>query len=300
MLFGVASSQVMAGVQTSFQYYLANFSGPLPYNWAKIHFAEGRNEIIAIDTRNNDIRIFDRNGMEVYRFGDDGSLGTITDAVIKSNGEVLVLSKSSRKTSIIQCNFRGEPVSELSLEGFPADYSGFSPDRLAYRNEKLYLLDDLNLRLTQTDSDGRFEKEYDIAEFITIEDDKRAETGIGGFSIDGEGNIFFTVPVLFSAYRLSPEGKLDGFGRPGSAPGRFGIVSSIVADDKGYIYVADQLRCAVMVYDRNLQFQKEFGYRGLKPENLIGPKYLTLDDQNRIYVSQLRNRGVSVFKITYN
>ncbi len=235
MLLGLASSQVMAGVQTSFQYYLANFSGPLPYNWAKIHFAEGRNEIIAIDTRNNDIRIFDRNGMEVYRFGDDGSLGTIADAVIKSNGEVLVLSKSSRKTSIIQCNFRGEPISELTLEGFPADYSGFSPDRLAYRNEKLYLLDDLNLRLTQTDSDGRFEKEYDIAEFITIEDDKRAETGIGGFTIHGAGDIFFTVPVPFSDHRLSSQGEFDGLGRGGRAPGWCGILRSIVADDNGHI-----------------------------------------------------------------
>ena len=43
--------------------------------------------------------------------------------------------------------------------------------------------------------------------------------------------------------------------------------------------------------------QTEFGYRGSKPHNLIGPRYLGLDTKGRLYVSQLRNRGISVFKI---
>jgi DNA-binding beta-propeller fold protein YncE len=72
-----------------------------------------------------------------------------------------------------------------------------------------------------------------------------------------------------------------------------------VADDRGYFYVADRLKSAVLIFDRNFKFVREFGYRGSKPHNLTGPWNLGLDADNRLYVSQLASRGVSVFKITY-
>jgi len=72
-----------------------------------------------------------------------------------------------------------------------------------------------------------------------------------------------------------------------------------VADDQGYYYVADRLKSVVLIFDKDFNFQTEFGYRGFKPQNLIGPRNLGLDQNGRLYVSQLSNRGVSVFKITY-
>ena len=111
--------------------------------------------------------------------------------------------------------------------------------------------------------------------------------------------MLFTVPVLFRAYKLTPDHKLSGFGRPGSAPGRFNVVGGIVADDQGYYYVADRLKSAILVFDKDFKFQIEFGYRGIKPHNLIGPKNLGLDNEGKLYVSQLSSKGVSVFKITH-
>ena len=72
-----------------------------------------------------------------------------------------------------------------------------------------------------------------------------------------------------------------------------------MADDRGYYYVADKLKSAIIVFDKDFQFQLEFGYRGFSPENLNGPNNLALDDEGRLYVSQLGNRGISVFQITY-
>ena len=106
--------------------------------------------------------------------------------------------------------------------------------------------------------------------------------------------------VLFAAFRLSPDGNISGFGRPGSAPGSFNLVGDIVADDQGYYYVADRLKSAVLIFDQDFKFIKDFGYRGILPDNLIGPNYLVLDTKGRLYVSQLKNRGVSVFKISHD
>jgi hypothetical protein len=60
----------------------------------------------------------------------------------------------------------------------------------------------------------------------------------------------------------------------------------------------ERLRSVVMIFDREFRFLKEFGYRGDKPGNLIRPSELALGNSGKLYVTQLRNRGVSVFSIT--
>jgi sugar lactone lactonase YvrE len=64
------------------------------------------------------------------------------------------------------------------------------------------------------------------------------------------------------------------------------------------LLVADTLRCRIIVYDSNYRFKTEFGYRSLSPEGIVGPMALAVDSKNRLYVSQLRKRGVSVFQLT--
>jgi hypothetical protein len=298
-LFGVVSTDVIAAVETSFLYTLSNTSGPIPYNWPNLFIDEERNEIYVVDTRKQDIRIFNDKGMEIYRFGNDGSLGTIVDVAVKKDGSILVLSKIRRKSVIILCNFRGEPLEELELKSLPSDFSDFSPDAIAHRKGLLYLLNTFSMRIVVTDTNGVFRKGYDLGALVGVEEKKRPNTAIGGFSVDREGNILFTIPVMFAAYSISPDGQLKGFGKSGSAPGRFNIVAGIVADDLGNYYVADKLKCAVIMFDKNFTFLKEFGYRGYRPGNLIGPKSLVLDTKGRLYVSQRRNRGISVFQITH-
>jgi DNA-binding beta-propeller fold protein YncE len=106
--------------------------------------------------------------------------------------------------------------------------------------------------------------------------------------------------VLFTAYRLYPDGKMASFGRPGSAPGRFNIVSGIVTDDQGNYLIVDKLKCTVMVFDKNYQYLTQFGFRGFKPGNLIAPDQIAIDKSNRVYVTQNGRRGVSVYKVTHD
>lgn len=297
IFYGAVPTDAMAEVEVTFLYNLSNFDGLIPYNWANIFVDEVNQETYVVDTRERDVTVFNEYGMEVYRFGDDGSLGTVIDVAVKADGNILVFSKVGSRPSIKLCNFRGEAISELELSNFPAAFSNFSPDRMVYRKGMLYLLDSGSLRIAITDSSGLFQNGYDLGSLLGITDGrKRAATDAGGFNVDHEGNMLFTIPVLFKAYKLSPDGRLLEFGAPGSAPGKFNIVAGIAADDN-YYYVADRLKSAVLIFDHDFQFKKEFGYRGIRPENLIGPKNLALDGNGRLYVSQVRSRGVSVFQI---
>lgn len=305
VLVGIAAGGAVAGdigaaVSPIYQYHLSSFNGPVSVSQARIYLDKYRKEVYVLDPHEKDIRVFNDRGMQVFHFGNDHRLGTIVDVAVKKDGNILLLSKNQSNVVIVLCDFRGEPLTEWTLKGVPPDFSGFFPDGMALHQERLYLLDSISMRVVVTSPEGAFLKGYDLAALLEIDEHKRSDNEVGGFSVDPKGNILFTVPVLFAAFVLSPEGTVKSFGQPGSAPGKFGNVRGIVADARGNYYVADQLKCVVNIFDENFRFQKQFGYRGARPHNLIAPQHLGMDDSNRLYVSQLGKRGVSVFKIAFD
>jgi DNA-binding beta-propeller fold protein YncE len=290
-------------VKGAFLYTLSNFTGPLPYNWAKVSVDGKRSETYVL--YQNNIRVFNENGMEIYRFGDDLELGHIVDVAINEEGDILLLSYeisgTELKYSITRCNFRGEPKSKIEMKNLPEEFSKFSPGRMVYHNGDLYLASLMGMKVVVTDSEGNFKDGYDDIEALAqIDEKEKGNVEMVGFSVDKEGNILFTIPSLFKAYKLSLDRKVTSFGRPGGAPGRFGIIAGIVSDEEGNYLVVDKLKCTVMVFDKNQNFLTEFGNRGFKPGNLIAPDDIAIDQNGRIYVTQSRRRGVSVFKIIYN
>ncbi len=80
----------------------------------------------------------------------------------------------------------------------------------------------------------------------------------------------------------------------------FSVISGVAVDSRGDIFVSDKLKSVVMVFDRDFRFLFQFGDRGNKPGNLVGPTGLALDGAGRLYVTQLQNRGVSVFSLSEN
>ena len=69
---------------------------------------------------------------------------------------------------------------------------------------------------------------------------------------------------------------------------------------RGKVYCAFQNtkgRSVVMVYGPDLSFLHEFGYRGYGPGNLFVPGDLVLDPAGKLYVTQMRKRGVQVYRV---
>jgi len=302
------------GVKASFRYPLSSFSGPVASQSARLAVDRERNEVYALNRRENDIRIFDEHGMQIHAFAEGFSAAA--DIAIGDDGDIFVLSRGYETSAVQLFDYRGEWVSEITPKNVPAAFSGHTLDRLVYRQGSLYLVDSESMAVIVLDADGDFQEGFDLDSILRRaladddrlkknttnndwEEDRLEDVSLNGFAVDEHGNMFFTIPVLFAAFRLSVDGKLAEFGRPGSGPGRFGVAAGIVSDDRGYIYVADRLRSVVLVFDRNFVFQTEFGYRGDRPSNLIVPDDLAVDARGNIYVAQAANRGVSVFGMIY-
>lgn len=291
------SAAVHAQIKASYLYSLSDFNGSIPFGLVKLTGDEERGEVYVINK--GIVSIFNGSGMEVYQFGDERPLGAIVDVTVDQEGNILMLSYKGDDYSVIRCNFRGEPKATLKLSGLPDGFSRFLPRRLIHWNSYLYFADFFGRKIVVTDRTGSFVDGYDVGAILAVDEKPGSMNDIVGFSVDKDGNMLFTVPTIFRAFRMSRDGTLQSFGSPGNIEGKFNIVSGIASDDRGFIYVVDTLKSTVMVYDKEFNFQTQFGYRGDGPENLIAPRDLEVIN-GKIFVNQARRRGISVFRMAYD
>lgn len=300
----LGGTRLQGSVRAAYLYDLATFTGNVPYNWPRVEPDSSGKEIYVVSE--NLIQIFDASGMEVYRFGDSLDLGSIADVAADREGNIFLLShrwsdaKLRLDYEITRCNYRGEPISRFELQGLPPQFSEFVPDRMVLQGAKLYFANLLAMTVVVTDVHGLFQKGYDILPLLELhEKDKEGATMVG-FSVDPEGNVFFSVPPIFRVYKLTPGGQISFFGKPGGAPGFFNIVAGVASDAKGNILVVDRLKSAVLIFDKGFNFVGQFGSMGFKPGFFIVPNDIVIDSQDRVYITQAARRGVSVFKLSYN
>jgi hypothetical protein len=291
----VCASTLVAQVRGTYLHTLSNFAGRIPYDWARIYVDQERDETYVV--YQNLVRVFNQSGMEIFSFGDDLDLGQILDVAVDLNGNIILLSYKDSRSRVTRCNYRGVLLGPLEITNLPAGLD-FGANRMMFRNGLFYFANLGAASVIITDATGAFRERIDLNSLLDKADREKGQAEIIGFSVDKEGNIFFTIPVLFRAFKLSADRTLTSFGRPGSAPGRFGIVAGIVADGRGNVLVVDKLKRLVMAFDKDFRFLTEFGSFGPRQEGLIAPDDITIDKRERVYVTQGRKRGVAVFALT--
>jgi hypothetical protein len=256
-----------------------------------------RNEVYVLFQ--NVVRVFNEFGMEVYRFGDDLDIGQMVDVAVDDHGDILLLAYRDSHAVIVRCSYRGRPESEIALAGVPPAFMDMGPNRLVFQRGAIYLASSMALKIVVADREGRFTQGYDLFPLLELTEKDRGSVELGGFSVDRDGNILLTVPVLFRAFVLSPDGRLSPFGKASSAPGGFNITGGIARDSRGNLLIVDKLKGSVLIFDRNLDFVTQFSSRGYKRGELIYPDDLVIDSRDRVYVTQMGRRGVSVFTLEY-
>ncbi len=297
-LLAYAGSPCLAGGGLSYLHRLSDFNGPIPFDFVRLAVDQRTEEVYVDDGEN--FRVFNAAGMEVYRFAHDPSYGVVRGLVVDDDGGLYLLSWELEGSShpgpgLLHCNYRGEVLERAELTGLPVALAGFAPDGLYRLGEHLLLVSRSQMLAAEVDRRGAFRKAHDLGQAAEVAPEDRKTTEIESFSVDPAGRMLFTVPVMFRAFVIDAGGQVSSFGKAGSIPGAFGIVSGIGADASGRIYVTDKLRSVLMVYDAGFRFVGEAGQYGNRPENLVRPGDLVIAGANRILVTQAGRRGVSVF-----
>ena len=131
----LGASAAAAQVRGNYLYTLSSFAGRLPYDWARVHVDQQREETYVI--YQNLVRVFNASGMEVFSFGDDLDLGLLLDVAVDEKGDIHLLSQKDSRAIVTRCNFRGGPVGTFEIRNLPAGLE-FNANRMVYRNGRFY------------------------------------------------------------------------------------------------------------------------------------------------------------------
>jgi hypothetical protein len=289
-----ASALEPTGFRLEYQFNLATPAGEIRTSAARLSYDPAARELYVFGY--GLVRIFNEAGMETFRFGDDEDLGVVQAAAALESGELVALFANESGFRLERCTFRGEPLEPIELKGVPeAIAAGFQPSAIAYAQGRLYLADLNGMRVVLAAPSGAYLASFDLAEMLSV-GGKRQDIGLSGFGVAPDGSLLFTVAPLFKAYLVTLKGELRFFGQPGGGPGKFGITSGIGADAEGRIYVADQLKGVVLVFDHDFKFLGEFGALGAARGRLVSPTSIAVGPRS-VFVSQYGDRGVSVFQV---
>ncbi len=298
-----SSAAAMADVQFKYLYGLSDLNGPLRYLGGRIRTDAANEEVLFLE--GNTVHILNAAAMETYEFTLDPELGRPFDVAVDPSGDFIlpcVMPQIDGPFFVIQrCDYRGRLKATI-VPKVPEGLRRFAPNTMELRDgHVLYFLSPMQLEMLVLDTDGSFDRLVDLAPLLDVEAGERGNLEIGGFGFDSEGDMIFTLPELFRAVEIGPDWKVrGGFGRKGSAPGRFGVVAGVVGDEQGNLYVADKGRSVVMMFDKDRRFVAEFGEYGDEPENLVRPEQLAWLPSGKLFVTQMRFRGVSVFDVASN
>ena len=147
---------------------------------------------------------------------------------------------------------------------------------------------------------------------VLIVDDEGAVTGTVGFggegdgglsrprslALDSEGNLLVLDEALDRVTKFSPDGAFVlRFGEKGSGDGQFERPEGLAVDATDNVYVADSGNGRIVKFDPSGQFLAAFGARGSGDGKFEeGPFGVWVDPQGTVYVPDLSNHGVQLFR----
>ena len=297
LLAAAIPSTAAAGFASTFLYALSDSTGRIPYSWASLSWDPHAAELYVVSS--GIVDVFSDNGMAIYGFASDTGRGPPHSIAAVPSGDLFVLAGRDGKTALARCNFRGDAVADVPLEGLPADFAAeFNPDAVVFAKGNLYLADKGHARVAVASLEGAILSTWDFQALLGVDDRHREDANMRAFNVDASGNMLFTITTFFTAYVVSPEGRVRQFGQKGSTPGKFGTVAGIAADESGHLYVSDTLRAAVLVFDAaDLSFLGEFGGR-YGPGGLVSPMQVAASG-GKVYVTQSVG-GVKVFAVQFD
>jgi hypothetical protein len=284
-------------------YRLSDFSGPVLYELPRMAVDRESGELIVAGAET--VRIFGPTGMAVHEFEHDAeSLGALHDIAALAGGEMLLLTRSwmpsdePNPTLLTRCDFRGKPKETLAITGLPEGWTDFAPEVLRIRAGRRYVASLNGRKVAEIDPAGAFVEGWDLGRLLGAGGARGTDLDLGGFDVDPAGRFVVTAPVLGFGYRVAPGGQVESFGNSGSARGAMGIAKGVAVSDDGWILVADILNQLVLVFDERLEFAGDFPSRRGGPEHLAGPATLAAAPDGRVFVGEIGERGIAVFRLS--
>lgn len=254
-------------------------------------------EVFVVDSRASRILIFDSDGLFSYEIPGGTAFSGPSDVAVDPEGYLLVSAFHQGRTAVIELDFDGLFLREVVLWGLPPESAplGIRSIALSPSGDRVYALDDVNLRLWIADRDGSVLSNVDLA--AGLDEEGRQNMILGHVDVYGE-----TVLVAEASAGQIRMFDLDGkrerrVGVKGTGPCKIARPRAAGLTEEGELVVIDQQRMLVVRWDprSNQCLGEHLGFGG-GPGALYFPVDLALDRTGRMYITQSYQGRVQVYE----
>ena len=213
-----------------------------------------------------------------------------------ADGFLFVLAYRGGGFTVLELDFDGAFRREVGLSGLPGDVlpPQLTSLAIAPAGDRLYLVDQANLRLWIADRDGAVQGSVDLSRAGSEE--RREDRFLGHVDVYGD-TVLLAVPA---------DGQIDLFGLDGSKRGWVGVRGSATCKlgfpvagalrQDGTAVIVDQLRMLVEIVEvRGNRCLGDYYGIGVLPGQLYFPLDIAVGTNGRLYVSQGFEGRVQVF-----
>ncbi len=157
------------------------------------------------------------------------------------------------------------------------------------RLDQFYIVD-MTARIQVFDPNGRFLRAWQTPDWKTGKPT--------GLTIGENGNVLVADTHYYRVLVYSPDGQLLRTlgGTEGHGPGEFGLVTDVVEDDEGNLYVGEYGEYdRIQKFSPDGRFLLQWGGHGSDPGQFARPQNLSIDEHGHIWVVDACNHRIQIF-----
>ena len=218
------------------------------------------------------------------------------DVAFSREGNIYVLNRCDpARAAAIRigiCNLEEEYLGEFGNGYGQGDGQFVWPVAMAFDSqERLYVTDEANHRVTVFDVDGQF-----LSKWGTQGSGPGQLDGPAGIAIDLDDNVYVVDQKNARIQKFTADGEhLAGWGQFGSDPGQFNLPWGLALGPDGAVYVADWRNDRVQKFSPEGEVLAIFGATGDGDSRLNRPAGVAVDAEGLVYVADWGSERLKVF-----
>ena len=221
--------------------------------------------------------------------------GSPYDMAIARDGRIFVLNRCFRFMAqgirVGICNLDEEYLGEFGYGSGSGDGQLVLPVAMAFDSqERLYITDEYNHRITVFDSSGKF-----LSKWGVLGSGDGELNGPAGIATFGDDIVYVVDQLNNRVQKFTAEGRyITQWGESGEGEGQFNLPWGITTDSQGNVYVADWRNDRIQKFTSEGQLLASFGEPGDGDGQFHRPSGVAVDPEGYIYIADWGNDRVQV------
>jgi DNA-binding beta-propeller fold protein YncE len=260
-----------------------------------VRYDRRHQEFFVADMGHDRVVILNSQGRFTFDFRNQDVMRSPSDVAVDSLGRIYVLAYSLAGKGLLKFDYNGDYLGVFEFHGGP-DTSSFNLSSISLDSQdRLFLADNLGLRVLSYDLAGNFISAFSI--FNDLNAEGREEQVLGNLTVSGD-SLYLPVPMMGCVYCFDKMGNMvKTYGYTGGGYGQLSFPIAAGLDQQGNVLVLDKHRHTIVSYNSTGIVNGEIGGMGLGPGWFYHPLSLLVDTQNRVWVAQGFNNLVQVLQL---